>query len=691
MERALTVGDEEPIDSGTGPTEQPTRILIVDDERHNRQLLEVMLAPEGFFLETAVSGAEALAMVAQHAPDLILLDVLMPGMDGYQLAGRIKGDLATKNIPVIMVTSLDDHTARMRGLNAGAEDFLSKPLDRAELCVRVRNLVRLKAYGDHFGRYSQELEDLVLARTADLVDRTKTLEQHAIALRRSEARTAYALGAARMGVWELEIAAQRGTWSETMAPLHGLTQEQVPITLDTQLLLVHPDDRQMVADALALAVHTGTDFVVEYRVGWPDGSTHWLAARGRLIPDAEDKPAHMLGIVTDISERKQLEAQFRQAQKMEAVGELAGGVAHDFNNLLTAMLVYASFVSETLGVEDPRRADMQEVIRAGERAAALTRQLLAFSRKQVLQPSAVDLNALVTGMQEMLGRLIGEHVNLIPLLAPALGIVRADRGQLEQVLMNLVVNARDAMPSGGRLTVTTANVELDGSWSHDAVVSPGPYVMLAVSDSGIGISEATKQRLFEPFFTTKEHGKGTGLGLATVYGIVKQSGGFIWVYSEPGKGATFKVYLPRTDCAGEEEKRVLRETNMAIGIETVLVVEDDTAVRSLTCTILERAGYRVLEASDSDGAEMLFEQHRDCLSLLVTDVIMPGSSGPTLFERLALKRPGLKVLYVSGYADDTIVHQGQLAPGVEFLEKPFTGEALRRRVREVLDRQPNDG
>jgi two-component system cell cycle sensor histidine kinase/response regulator CckA len=665
---------------------EPARILIVDDERHNRQLLEVMLAPEGFFLQTAVSGAEALAMVAQRAPDLILLDVLMPEMDGYQLAGRIKGDLATKNIPVIMVTSLDDHTARMRGLNAGAEDFLSKPLDRAELCVRVRNLVRLKAHGDDLGKYSQQLEDEVVLRTAELVDRTRTLEYHATALRRSEERTNYALGSAGMGVWELDLVTQRITWSETMAPLFGVTQDQAPTSAAAFFALIHPDDRQMVEDSVA-AAREGSDYEVEFRVLWPDGSTRWNAGRARLLRDADGKPARLLGVGTDISERKLLEAQLRQAQKMEAVGELAGGVAHDFNNLLTAMLVYATFVIDTFGPEDLRRADMEEVVKAGERAAALTRQLLAFSRKQVLKPTALDLNSLVTGMQQMLSRLIGEHVELVPLLAPDLGFVRADRGQLEQVLMNLVVNARDAMPSGGRVGVATANVDLDASWSHDTVISPGSYVMLAVSDNGSGMDEGTKRRLFEPFFTTKEQGQGTGLGLATVYGIVKQSGGYIWVYSEPGKGATFKVYLPRVDRDAEVAKRVLSANDMTVGTETVLVVEDDAAVRALTRTILERAGYRVLDAPAPSEAEALFDQHRDLISLLVTDVIMPGSSGPKLFERLARQRPGLKVLYVSGYTDDTIVHQGQLDPGIEFLEKPFTANALKLRVREVLDRQ----
>jgi two-component system cell cycle sensor histidine kinase/response regulator CckA len=666
--------------------ERPSRILIVDDEQHNRNLLEVMLRPEGFLLTSAASGEEAIALVAQQPPDLILLDIMMPGMDGYEVASRIKGALATKNIPIIMVTALDDRAARMLGLSAGAEDFLSKPVDRAELCVRVRNLLRLKAYGDYHDQYSQMLEDEVGSRTADLVVRTNTLEEHATALRRSEERTNYALGAAGMGVWELDVATRRLTWSETMAPLFGLTPEQAPTTAEAFLALIHPDDRRLVEDSLATTMRDGTDYEVEFRALWPDGSARWNAGQARMVRDSDGTPMRLLGIGTDISERKSLEAQFRQAQKMEAVGLLAGGVAHDFNNLLTAILGYSTFVIDTFGPQDRRRADMEEVLKAGQRAAVLTRQLLAFSRKQVLQPTSVDLNALVMGIRQMLARLIGETVDLVPILAPDLGTVRADAGQLEQVLMNLVLNARDAMPSGGRLAVETANVELDASFMQDVTIHPGSYVLLAVSDNGIGMNEATKQRLFEPFFTTKEHGKGTGLGLATVYGIVKQTGGYIWVYSEPGKGATFKIYLPRVSGDGKVPDAVVVEEEMPAGTETVLLVEDEQAVRLLTRRILERAGYRVFDAANAEQAEALFERHGSVFNLLVTDVIMPGASGPRLFERLARQRPDLKVLYVSGYTGDTIVHQGELAPGVEFLRKPFTADALNRRVREVLDR-----
>jgi two-component system cell cycle sensor histidine kinase/response regulator CckA len=511
------------------------------------------------------------------------------------------------------------------------------------------------------------------------------LQGHALALRRNEERTTYALGAARMGLWELDTVSGDLWWSPTMGAAFGLRPEQAPTKAPAFFTLIHPDDRQMVATSLGQAGLDGTDFKEEFRVVWPDGSAHWIAGRARMLPAGPDGSPHWLGVGLDIGDRKALEAQFRQAQKMEAVGQLAGGVAHDFNNLLTSILGYSGFVMDTFGPQDHRRADMDEVVKAGQRAAGLTRQLLAFSRKQVLQPTRLNLNTLVTGMHPMLSRLIGEQVELISSLAPDLSTVRADPGQLEQVLMNLVVNARDAMPSGGRLTIQTLNVELDQSFVHDVVVRPGPYVMLAVSDTGVGMSDATKSRLFEPFFTTKEPGKGTGLGLATVYGIVKQSGGFVWVYTELGKGTSFKVYLSRADDVSDDVDHVVADHRPAVGTETLLVVEDEEAVRLLTRRVLEDANYRVFDAANPQQAEALFDKHPNVFQALVTDVIMPGSTGPQLFERLARKQPNLKVLYVSGYTDTAIIDGGQIDPAIELLQKPFSANALKRRIREVLD------
>jgi PAS domain S-box-containing protein len=520
------------------------RVLVVDDERANRQLLEAMLMPEGYDVLTVASGEEAIAIAAHETLDLILLDVMMPGMSGYDVARSVKANLATRNVPIIMVTALGDREARLRGLRAGAEDFLSKPVDRAELCVRAKNLLRLKAYGDYYGKYSETLEAEVRERTAELAERSARLELQAGALRRSEERTNYALGGARMGVWELEIGSWRLTWSDTMASVFGLSPDQAPTELDAFLALVHGEDRQVVGEALAHAVHSGSDFAKEFRVLWPDGGMRWIAGRARVLRGADNAPLRLLGVGADISDRKQLEAQLRQSQKMEAVGQLAGGVAHDFNNLLTVIMSYADLLLVDLPPDDPSREDVLQVVSAARSAAVLTKQLLAFSRKQILRPAIIDINELVTGMENMLTRLTRDNVELVTALSPELGVVRADHGQLEQVLMNLVVNASDAMPKGGRVIIATSDAELDSSIVNAVSISAGWYTKLSVTDSGSGIDDAAREHIFEPFFTTKEPGKGTGLGLATVYGIVQQSGGFIRVESVLEKGSTFSVYLP---------------------------------------------------------------------------------------------------------------------------------------------------
>jgi hypothetical protein len=400
----------------------------------------------------------------------------------------------------------------------------------------------------------------------------------------------------------------------------------------------------------------------------------------------------VIAAIRDITARKSLESQLRQAQKMEAIGNLAGGIAHDFNNLLTVINGYSTMTLQLLKTDDPVRPNLEEIKEAGDRAASLTRQLLAFSRKQILEPKVLDLNAVVTNLDKMLQRLIGEDIALQTALAPALGRVKADPGQIEQVLMNLAVNARDAMPQGGRLTIETTNVELDGHYAAQHVaVPPGLYVMLAVSDTGSGMDTETQAHIFEPFFTTKGQGKGTGLGLSTVYGIVKQSGGYIWVYSEPGLGTTFKIYLPRVDAQAEAlEPHSSRQESLQ-GTETILLVEDEERVRRLARAILAGHGYSVLEAPNGAEALRISEQHGGAIHLLVTDVVMPGMSGGELASRLIAKHLHMKVLFVSGYTDDAIVRHGVLQAGIPFIQKPFTPSTLARKVRDVLDahREPD--
>jgi len=418
-----------------------------------------------------------------------------------------------------------------------------------------------------------------------------------------------------------------------------------------------------------------------------DGSVVFVRESARTFRTDAGRVLYYDGIVEDVTERRRLEEQLRQAQKMEAVGRLAGGVAHDFNNLLTVIIGYSDLLLEKLSAGDGMRPPVEEIKKAADRAASLTRQLLAFSRKQMLQPQLLDLNRLLTNVDEMLRRMIGEDIELVTHLPSGLGRVKADPGQIEQVIMNLAVNARDAMPQGGQLTLEAANVELDSSYvsSHESVL-PGHYVMIAMSDTGIGMDAETQAHIFEPFFTTKGQGKGTGLGLATTYGIVKQSEGHIWVYSEPGKGTTFKVYLPRIDQAVE----VIAPTNapvdkLSLGCETILLVEDEEAVCSLVRGVLESRGYDVLEAKGAYDALEIGGRHKKHIHLLLTDVVMPQVSGRELAEHLAPLHPETKVLYMSGYADHAVVHHGLLEPGTVFLQKPFTPDALARKVREVLD------
>jgi len=371
---------------------------------------------------------------------------------------------------------------------------------------------------------------------------------------------------------------------------------------------------------------------------------------------------------------------------MESVGQLASGIAHDFNNLLTVINGMSELLLAQVNQDDPMRADVQEISRAGERAATLTRQLLAFSRQQILESRVLDCNMIVSGMESLLGRLLGEDIELVVKLTQGVGRVKADPGQIEQVLSNLAVNARDAMPQGGQLTIETENVTTDQDYArqHGVAVPPGPYVLLTVSDSGVGMDEATRARIFEPFFTTKGPGKGTGLGLSTVYGVVKQSLGFVWVYSEVGRGTSFKILLPQvTEAAGTDrpEPAVASST----GTETILLAEDNAGLRKLATRVLEPAGYTVLGAASGEEALRLLERHEEPVHLLLSDVVMPGMSGRQLAERIAETRPGMKVLYMSGYTSDTIVRHGVLEARVPFLNKPFTGAALLRKIREVLD------
>jgi PAS domain S-box-containing protein len=524
--------------------------------------------------------------------------------------------------------------------------------------------------------------DTVCMGIADITERKQAAE----ALRVSEARYRQLVDSSVQGM----LIRREETWVFANAAVARFLGHDGPEQLIGRSVwdVIAPAERERLRGYVD-ARDRGAAVPVRYEVQMVrrDGKPAW--ADVSLTQVLWDGQPAWLSTLMDITERRQLEEQLRQAQKMEAVGRLAGGVAHDFNNLLTAITGYTDMVREDLDPGDPHRADLDEVRGAADRAAALTRQLLAFSRRQVLQPQVLDLNEVVRGLEKLLRRIIGEDVILDARLTPDLPGVRADPGQIEQVIVNLAVNSRDAMPGGGRLTIETSQVSLDQEYadSHPGV-RPGRYVLVAVTDTGQGMDQETQLHAFEPFFTTKTSGKGTGLGLATVYGIVRQSEGHVAAYSEVGVGTTMKVYLPEVEGAAESLAPHVTETPAPSGAETVLLVEDEEGVAKLARKVLERQGYTVLRARDGAEAVALGQAHPGLIDLLVTDVVMPGMGGPEAADLLRRLRPALRILFMSGYADQAVTGHRILDPSVPYLQKPFTPEALARKVRDVLDAPP---
>jgi PAS domain S-box-containing protein len=503
------------------------------------------------------------------------------------------------------------------------------------------------------------------------------------AMRVADERVRFALQTAHVGIWDMDYATGVLDLSDEMEVQYGLPLGSFGRTFESFVECIYPDDRQAVLAAVYEARSAGAAFSVLHRVT-VDGKIRWLNGMGRFVMDANGQPARAIGISQDVTGRRLLEAQFQQAQKMEAVGRLAGGVAHDFNNLLTVILGFCEILLEEAAPGAPAIVEIGEIQKAGLLAASLTRQLLAFSRMELIELKAFDLNDILTDMRPMLARLIKEDVRIVFAAAPAAARIMADRGQLEQIVMNLVVNAQDAMPQGGTLTIGTANIQLDEHYASTHLnVKPGAYVALTVTDSGTGMPPEVIDRLFEPFFTTKGVGKGTGLGLASVHGIVNNIGGSINVYSELGHGSTFSVYLPQSN-ATETVSEPAAPAASPTGTETVLLVEDAEALRVLTMRLLERQGYKVIAAANATEAERLFEWNPS-IAILLTDVVMPGRSGPELALQLMARRPGLKVIYMSGYTDEAIVEHGVLKPGIAFLHKPFTSHMLGRKIREALN------
>jgi signal transduction histidine kinase/DNA-binding response OmpR family regulator len=734
------------------PQDQNT-ILIIDDTPEHLALISVLLNRAGFLVLTASNAQEGLQVARRDHPDLVISDVVMPGISGIELCQMIRADADLATIPVLLVSGLERDTKRVvEALQKGADGYIEVPFEPSLLVANVVRLLERK-------RAEAQVERQVVERTSQLaaanqqlkVDITERREVDE-ALRQAEQRAikeyesllerigslAQALGTARhlltiyRAVRDFALLSapcnamavtlydpERGErtmdygWADgqelNLAEIQAMPvgdgaigrtikSQRVIITHDYKKSLkgryrhfIDPKGNRQVADSTLAAPMTimgRTLGVVEIQ---SYESNAYREEHATAISMAANLAANAIENVRLFEREREKEEQFRQSQKMEAVGQLAGGIAHDFNNLLTVINGYSDISLRKLEKENPLHRNILEIKKAGERAAGLTRQLLAFSRKQVLQPKILNLNDVISDTNKMLGRLIGEDIEVGLFLKTDLWKVTADPGQIDQVLMNLAVNARDAMPQGGKLIIKTANVEMDPEIADKyASVQAGPHVLLTVSDTGSGMDEGTQQRIFDPFFTTKEIGKGTGLGLSTVYGIVKQSGGFISVQSKVGNGTTFNIYLPRVEEDMVEAKLSAPRSELQRGVETVLLVEDEEMVRQLLHDILEGDGYKVLVAANGQQGILMSKRHEGPIHLIITDVVMPGMSGPQLVERLTESCAGAKVLYMSGYTDKAIVYHGVLEPGLNFLQKPFTPDTVLSKVREVLDSLKED-
>ena len=705
---------------------QGIEILIAEDSPTQAAQLQYILERHDYCVSVAGNGQQALDMLrkGESRPALIISDITMPEINGYELCGEIKADERLKDIPVMLLTSLCDPQDIVRGLECGADNFLTKPYEEKLLLSRVQYILlnREIRRGERTQMgmeivfsgqrlvvtpERQQILDLLISSYETAVQKNLELqlvqeelralnesleekvEERTAELRQSEEKYRELIENANDIIYTHDLSGRFTSLNRAGERITGYTREEA-LQLNFADVIAS-DNVELVRQMIVEKLKGGELTAYELEITAKDGSKLTLEINSRLIFQ-NGEVVGVQGIGRDITERKhaaetlrQTEEQLRQSQKLEAIGLLAGGIAHDFNNLLTVIGGYSSLLLRSLD-EAPERQQVEEIKKASDRAAALTRQLLAFSRKQVLQPVVLNLNDIVPEIDKMLRRLIGADIDLLTVIDPELWQVKADAGQIEQVLMNLAVNARDAMPSGGRLTIQTANVYLDNNYARQHIaIEPGSYVMLAVSDTGCGMDAETRAHIFEPFFTTKEAGKGTGLGLSTVYGIIKQSGGHLWVYSEVGKGTTFKVYLPQICEATSQRKDGAARAATPGGTETVLLVEDEDMVRQLVRDVLESNGYRVLLAASGSEALHISERYRKAIHLLMTDVVMPEMGGREIVECLMQSRFGMKVLYMSGYTDESIVHHGVLDEGVAFLEKPFTPEAVARKVREVLD------
>jgi signal transduction histidine kinase/DNA-binding response OmpR family regulator len=715
------------------PAQHDTRtgvhILVVGQRAAERGEMLRVLEQHAGAVSTVETGAEAFALLRRSRPAVVVCDAATPGLDGYSLCRQIKSRRELRDTAVILSVPLERRAESLMCLECGADGFLAAPYDGEALWARVRYVLanrrpagpdeaeaavdftlcgqrhrvrtpparlldllvsayeaavrtgtELSEARQSLGALNVRLEQQVQAREAALAARKLAEEE----LWRAREKTRSILDRSGMAVCligpQLEVLEFNKRMGEWFPALHGAGKAHCCGTL------CHATSRDRCPDCpVALALRDGRVHETlrrEVREGKP--VVYRLVASA--MRDADGALQGAIAMVDDVTRVTQLEEQLAQTARLEAIGMLAGGVAHDFNNLLVIINGYSRMMADSLPPQNPLRRDAEQVLNAGERAANLTRQLLAFSRRQNLEPRVLNINRLTEDVAQVLGRIIGEDVELRCNLGAGVGHVHADPAQLEQVLLNLAVNARDAMPAGGLLTIETAAVTLDApAEGGPGPASPGPYVMLSVSDTGCGMAPEVAQHVFEPFFTTKEAGKGTGLGLAMVYGTVKQHGGHIELVSQPGHGATFRIYLPEVDASTESLVQHSSRPEPLRGTETVLLVEDEESVRALAERVLQHYGYRVISAADPAQAKELFSRPSQQVELLLTDVVMPGCDGPTLCKRLRAQSPLLRVLYVSGYTEGAQAGNGFRDPGSGFLQKPFTPDALARKVREVLD------
>lgn len=689
------------------------RILIVEDSPTQAQELGFLLEGAGFEVELAANAEQGLERLSLVEFDLVVSDIVMPGLSGFDFCRKVKADPRRRDVPVVLLTSLSNPIDIIQGLDCGADNFLTKPYEPEHLIARVNRVLQNKPSQED-ERFKLGVEILFLGRKFTITSDKEqilgllisTFEDIVRTNRELEAsQKALAAANAKIERYARQLEDRAHTSEEKYRRLMEEAGDAILICDDANVLIEvnrqasvlfgrpqseiighemvefvqpsHADALRRLSEALWRDGRISTDEVLVQR---PDGTSVTVDGTASVVTLADRRFG--LAILRDVTERKRLEAQLQQAHKMEAVGQLAGGVAHDFNNLLTAILGYTDLLKIHFATNEAGFRDLEEIRKASERASGLTRQLLAFSRKQILQPTTLEVNALIQNVMSMLRRLIREDIELEARLQPV-PTIKADPGQVEQILVNLVVNASDAMPEGGRLIIETATADIAES-HRPARIPPGTYLALAISDTGTGMTPEVQKNIFEPFFTTKTRTGGTGLGLATVYGIVRQSEGHISVDSQPGRGTTFTIYFPQTtDTAPTRATRIVAEVRG--GSETVLLVEDEMSVRLLTRVLLERSGYKVLDTGNSKQAVELADSCEGPIDLLITDVVMPGLSGREVFSQVAARRQNIKVLFMSGYTDDAIIRHGVLNAQTGFLQKPFTAEGLARKVREILD------